>query len=158
MAVRGLNHVSISAPDVDESLRFYVDFLGLELVPSPDYGFRVEWLRAGDLQVHLFERPVEAPTHHHLGLTVDDFQGLYLACRERGIVVEMPPFASVTELPDGGAQMYVRDPAGNLVEFDTPDASGIDRSLVPMRRLDDTIPQTAWNLEATLFLGSRAKA
>jgi hypothetical protein len=67
----------------------------------------------------------------------------------------MPPFAQVTELPDGGAQMYVRDPGGNLIELDTPDASTLDPDVVPMRRLIDAIPQSEWNRRATLVLEPR---
>ena len=62
-----------------------------------------------------------------------------MRAKETGILVHMPPFAQVTELPDGGAQMYVRDPGGNLIELDTPDASVLDRSVVEMRRLVDAI-------------------
>ena len=46
------------------------------------------------------------------------------------------------ELPDGGIQMYVRDPAGNLVELDHPDASTIPQDEVPeYKRLADLRPQ-----------------
>jgi hypothetical protein len=41
--------------------------------------------------------------------------------RERG---------AIRRLPDGSAQMYVRDPAGNLVELDLPDAAALDESVV----------------------------
>jgi YD repeat-containing protein len=57
------------------------------------------------------------------------------------------------ELPDGSVQMYVRDPAGNLVEVDWPDVSTLDRSLFPdLKRLGDTVPQTGDALRATLYL------
>jgi len=36
----------------------------------------------------------------------------------------------VYELPDGAAQLYVRDPAGNMVEINCPDAGTLDRSVV----------------------------
>jgi lactoylglutathione lyase len=52
-----LNHVSIIATDLEASARFYVDELGLEPLPTPNFGFPVLWLRAGDRQLHLFERP-----------------------------------------------------------------------------------------------------
>jgi YD repeat-containing protein len=57
------------------------------------------------------------------------------------------------ELPDGSVQMYIRDPAGNLVEIDWPDVSTLDRSLFPdLKRLGDTVPQTGDALRATLYL------
>jgi lactoylglutathione lyase len=51
-------------------------------------------------------------------------------------------------------QMYLRDPAGNLVEIDWPDASTLDRSIITdIRRLDDEIPQTGSARGATLYSG-----
>ena len=155
MGATGLNHVSISVVDMDESLRFYTEFLGLERIPSPDFGFPVEWLRAGDLQLHLFDRDTAPPQYHHVGFTVANFQELFVRARERGILIFEPPFAQATELPDGAAQMYVRDPAGNLIELDTPDASALDTDVVPLRRLRDVRPQDAWHARATLFLEPR---
>ena len=152
MIAASINHVSLSVVDMEESLRFYTEFLGLERVPGPNFGFRVEWLRAGDLQVHLFERDTAAPPYHHVGFTVGNFQELYVRAEEAGILVHMPPFAEVTELPDGSAQMYVRDPAGNLIELDTPVAAALDQTVVRLRRLVDAIPQSNQNRRATLFL------
>jgi YD repeat-containing protein len=58
------------------------------------------------------------------------------------------------ELPDGSVQMYLRDPAGNLIEIDWPDVTTLDRSLFPdLKRLDDAVPQTGDALRATLYLG-----
>ena len=37
MRARGFTHVSISATDLEESVRFYTDFFGMEEVPSPDF-------------------------------------------------------------------------------------------------------------------------
>ena len=45
---------------------------------------------------------------------------------------------------------------GNLIELDAPDASSLDRDVVPMRRLVDAIPQSDQNRRATLFLEPRA--
>lgn len=56
------------------------------------------------------------------------------------------------ELPDGGIQRYARDPAGNLVELDHPDASTIPRDEVPeYRRLADVNPQEREAARATLW-------
>ena len=67
--------------------------------------------------------------------------------------------ASVRELPDGAVQMYIRDPAGNLVEIDWPDISSLDRSVVAaISRLEDERPQTGVAAGATLYhaAGDRA--
>jgi hypothetical protein len=48
--------------------------------------------------------------------------------------------------------MYIRDPAGNLVELDWPDVNTLDRSRLPdLKRLEDDVPQTGQALEATLY-------
>jgi lactoylglutathione lyase len=49
--------------------------------------------------------------------------------------------------------MYLRDPAGNLIEIEWPDVTTLDPSLFPeLKRLADSIPQTGDALQATLYL------
>ncbi|MGH7902854.1 MAG: VOC family protein [Candidatus Dormibacteraceae bacterium] len=152
-----LNHVSISARDLGVSTRFYRDFLGLEPVPTPNFGFPVQWMRIGDLQLHLFVQPVEAPRFHHVAITVDDFEACYRRAAEMGIWDRETFGHHVYELPGGCAQMYVRDPAGNCIEIDWPDAAGLDRTVVTdLRRLEDRDPQSDLNRRSTLFLTARA--
>jgi len=57
-----INHVSIVAPDLQRSVQFYTEIFGAETIDTPNFGFPVQWLRVGDLQLHLFERPGSAPT------------------------------------------------------------------------------------------------
>jgi catechol 2,3-dioxygenase-like lactoylglutathione lyase family enzyme len=148
-----LNHVSIHAYDMDESLRFYTEVLGMERVPSPDFGLHVEWLRLGGQQLHLFERDTPAPQFHHIALDVDDFEAAYLKAKELGLLDEDAFGASVRELPDGAVQMYIRDPAGNLVEVDWPDVSTLDRSVfTDVRKLSNEIEQSEEARKATLYL------
>jgi lactoylglutathione lyase len=151
-SARGLNHVSVVSRDLEESVRFYVDVLGLEPIPSPNFEFPVAWLRAGDLQVHVFERPGTAPPHAHFGLEIDDFMGVYRRVKELGLLDDT--FGNVMyELPDGAVQMYVRDPSGNLIELDYPDGSAIPHDEVPEYvRLRDTRPQDGEATRAKLFL------
>jgi YD repeat-containing protein len=153
MRATGLNHVSIHAPDLEESVRFYTEVFGMEKIPTYNFAFPVQYLRLGDLQLHLFQREAEAPLYHHIGINVDDFEAAYKKAKELGIQDDSAFFSHIYELPDGSVQMYVRDPAGNLVEVNWPDASTIDRSIVTdMKKLDDDIPQTGEALRATLFL------
>jgi catechol 2,3-dioxygenase-like lactoylglutathione lyase family enzyme len=145
------NHVSIHAVDMDESLRFYTEVLGMKRLPSPDFDIHVEWLRLGDQQLHLFARETAAPPYHHIGLDVDDFEAAFVMARDRGLLdaASGPP---VRELNDGSAQMYLRDPAGNLVELDWPDASTIDRDIVgEIALLADERPQSPEALRARLY-------
>jgi catechol 2,3-dioxygenase-like lactoylglutathione lyase family enzyme len=152
---RALNHVSVVASDLTASLRFYVDELGLEPLPTPDFGFPVVWLQAGDCQVHLFERPGTPPSHAHFGLEIDEFMPVYRRMKELGTLDHVTFGNAMYELPDGGIQMYVRDPAGNLVELDHRDASTIPRGEVPeYMRLADVRPQDGVAARATLWYRS----
>ena len=136
----GLNHVSVVARDLEESIRFYVDVLGLEPLPTPDFWFPVQWLGAGDRQVHVFERPDEPPTHAHLALEADDIVAVYERARSLGILDRTFGYA-IAELLGGEAQLYLRDPAGNLVELDHPDGAAARARIPEMIVLAEKRPQ-----------------
>jgi YD repeat-containing protein len=146
------NHVSVSAPEMEESVRFYAELFGMEEVPAPNFGYPLRWLRVGDLQLHLYPRP-EPRTSAHFALEVDDFDALYRRARAMGILDDRTHRHHLWELPSGEVQLYLRDPAGNLIEIVWPDA----RTLAPdtvadMRSRNADHPQSAENLKATLFL------
>jgi YD repeat-containing protein len=156
MSVRalGINHVSISAPDLEASIRFYTEVFGMERVPAPKFPDQVvAWLALGEQQLHLFQRE-GAPQYHHFALDVDDFEAAYLTVRELEIRDDATFMGAVRELPGGEAQTYLRDPAGNLVEINWPDASSLDRSVVTdIERLVDVVPQDAEGQAARLYSG-----
>ena len=131
MRTNRFTHISVHAHDLEESARFYKDFFGMEEVPSPEFSSPVRWLRVGDLQLHLFLSEDPAPARHHFALDVDDFEAAYTRASETGARVQSGNYSSVRELPDGAVQMYLRDPAGNLVEINWPDVTTLDRSVVP---------------------------
>lgn len=151
-AVR-LNHVSVYADDLEESARFYEELFGLERLPAPNFlDTVVLWLRIGEQQLHLFRRDTASPRFHHFGIDVDDFERTYLAARERGLLDGATFGAAIRELPDGSVQMYLRDPAGNLVEVDWPDASSLDRAVVgDIPKLEDLAAQSPDAAGATLY-------
>jgi catechol 2,3-dioxygenase-like lactoylglutathione lyase family enzyme len=148
-----------SAPDLEASVRFYTEVFGMERVATPKFaGLRVAWLRVGDQQLHLLERD-DVPRFQHLGLDVDDFEAAYEKVRELEIRDERTFLSGVVQLPGGEAQMYLRDPAGNLVEIDCPDASGLDRSVVTdLVPLVDLVPQDDEGLAARLYTGAARHA
>lgn len=130
MRATGFTHVSVHAHDLDESARFYTEVFGMEEIPAPDFPFPVRWLRVGNLQLHLFQSEAPAPQGHHFGIDVDDFEATYEKVRELGVQEKEGYFSNVYELPDGAVQLYLRDPAGNMVEVNWPDVSTLDRSVV----------------------------
>lgn len=119
-----INHVSVNALDLKRSTDFYVELLGAEPIATPNFGVPVQWLALGRTQLHLFERALEPTSHHHFGVTVDDVQPVYRAA-ERWDAFDDESFHNrLVELPGDVVQLYVRDPAGNLLEIDH---HGVDR-------------------------------
>jgi catechol 2,3-dioxygenase-like lactoylglutathione lyase family enzyme len=154
----GFNHVSIHAHDLEESVNFYVDVFGMEKLPTYTFAFPTQYLRLGDLQLHVFEREgdVSAPAFHHIGIDVDDFEGAYLKAGELGLLDTTAFFSPIYELPDGSVQLYLRDPGGNLIELDWPDVTTLDRERIgEIPKLADAVPQGEASKGATLYLRLR---
>ncbi|AII07778.1 hypothetical protein EP51_25295 [Rhodococcus opacus] len=134
-------------------MRFYKDFLHLEQVPSPTFAVPTAWFLIGDRTLHVYEYggTTDASYIHHFALEVRDFMGLYdhatnLGIKEEGFL------GTIYELPDGGVQMYVRDPADNLIELVCRDRSTVERGRIPEYKvLADTIPQEPASDGASIF-------
>lgn len=151
MPATRINHVSVSAKSVEESVRFYTEIFGMEPVATPDFGFPVQWLKLGDVQLHVFEHMHMAPMSHHVALEVDDFPRVLREVRDRGIEDRETFGHWLYRLPDGAAQLYLRDPGGNLIEVDQPGADDLDPELVAeMRPLPR--PQHGDAARATLWV------
>lgn len=150
-AVSRINHVSINAKDLPASVDFYAHVFGAEPVATPNFGLPVQWLRLGESQLHLFEVDVDPLSHHHFAVTVEELEPVYRRAEARG-AFDFDAFGNhLVELPGDMAQTYLRDPAGNLVEIDTPGASRLPEALrSQLRRLEDMHPQSAENLTARL--------
>ena len=153
-AVR-INHVSIHAPDLAASVDFYVRLLGAAPIPTLNFGFPVKWLAIGDTQLHLFERDHPAPSHHRCAVTVDDLEPVYRRAQELGAFDTVAFGRQLYVLPGDVAQLYVRDPGGNLVEIDAPGASGLPEDVrAQMKTFADVFPQDAEQMGARFFLGT----
>ena len=148
-----INHVSVNATDLQESVDFYVDLLGAEPLTTPNFGIPVQWLALGRTQLHLFERELQPTSHHHFGITVDDLEPVFRAAERRNAFDDIAFKNRLVELPGDVVQLYVRDPAGNLVEIDCP---GKDRLPQDMRdqlkQLWDFNPHTEEQMSARLFV------
>ena len=113
--------------DMPESLRFYRDLLGFEVVqssgPLDDCGW--VWLRSGGAELMLNtaydegERPAEPDPqrrfgHDDTGLFIGarDVEAVYARLKAAGLEVEPPRVA-----PYGMKQVYVKDPDGFVLCF-----------------------------------------
>jgi catechol 2,3-dioxygenase-like lactoylglutathione lyase family enzyme len=119
MIARALSHVSFPVRDLERSLRFYRDVLGLVPVPRPDFGFPGAWLAAGDAQVHLIEvtddvpvgapPPTLNPLAGHTAFAVTDYAAAVAALEAAGLEI-LPTNAEM-------GQLWVKDPDGHVIEL-----------------------------------------
>src|SRR3954462_9391821 len=148
-----INHVSIKALDLQESIDFSVDLLGAKPITTQNFGIPVQWLALGRTQLHLFERDLRPTSHHHFGVTVDDLEPVYRAAERRGAFDDDAFRNRLVELPGDVVQLYVRDPAGNLVEIDHHGADRLPEDLrARLNGLWEFNPQDEEQMRARLFV------
>ncbi len=94
-----INHVSINARDLEESVEFYVDLLGAEPIATPNFGVPVQWLALGPTQLHVFQADMQPTSHHHFGVTVEDLAPVYRAAERRDAFERQAFRNHLVELP-----------------------------------------------------------
>jgi catechol 2,3-dioxygenase-like lactoylglutathione lyase family enzyme len=157
MGTSRVNHVSVNASDLEGSIAFYERLLGAERIATPNFGFPVQWLALGDTQLHLFDRPGDPRPHHHFGVEVDvdGLAAAYRICEELDNFDDRTVGHHLVELPGDVAQLYLRDPAGNLVELDAVGASRLPEDIRGrIIVLADERPQDGEHAEARLAIGA----
>ena len=117
--------LALSVPDLEASVAWYRDKLGLEVVERPATGdVKVAILEGGGLIVELIQHGdakaranADAFLQHGIfksGVIVDDFDALVALLREKKVDIAYGPY------PAKGKQrgnLIVRDNAGNLIQF-----------------------------------------
>jgi catechol 2,3-dioxygenase-like lactoylglutathione lyase family enzyme len=150
-----INHVSVNSTDLAASVEFYTELFDAIALPTPNFGLPVAWLGLGDAQVHLFEADAEPRSRHHFALTVVELEPVYRRAAARGAFDRTVFGHHLVGLPGDCAQTYLRDPAGNLVELDTPFASRLPAELRrEMKDIAELRPQSEENRRARLYVGS----
>jgi len=149
-----INHVSVNAVNMAESVEFYVELFGAEPIPAPNFGQPVQWLGLGGTQLHVFLEEATSRGGHHFAVTVDDLEPVYRAAQRRGAFDWDGEGDGLRVLPGDVVQLYLRDPAGNLVEVDH---HGVDRLPQDLRQrctpLSDVHPQSEKNMLSRLYVG-----
>lgn len=120
--ILGIGHAAYGVKDLDASLRFYADQLGLEkafTLTRDDGSLWIVYLYAGDgTFIELFpeKKPplaAQGASYKHLCLRVDDMSLTLDDLKKRGLVPLGPPSVG----KDGNTQAWVRDPDGNPIEL-----------------------------------------
>lgn len=116
LIIRQLNHVMIHVSDLDASIRFYGEILGLRRIPRPNFDFDGAWFALGSQELHLADDSHLQPAprqHHHFALLVDDPQAARRELEKRGWTNLRDP----APRPDGAMQLFVSDPDGYIIEL-----------------------------------------
>lgn len=115
MRPSAIHHVSINVTDLNTSLVFYTERLGLTVrTDRPASLGPGEWLDAGGEQLHLIVGAVPSAHGQHFALRVDDLDASIAELRATGTPVSDP-------IPVGAArQAFLNDPDGNTIELHEP--------------------------------------
>lgn len=119
LALQGLNHVSFPVRDLERSVHFYRDVLGLAAIARPDLPFPGAWLGGNGIQVHLIVPPEGAPLGSpppslnplggHVAFAVASYDTVVAALHAAGI--------ETLEAGSQVGQLWLRDPDGHLIEL-----------------------------------------
>lgn len=124
-----IQHVNVHVDDLAGAIAFYRDVLGLPLDDTPDQGFPSQFFKIGAVQqIHMNQIEDAHQFRGHFCLVVGDFQGVFHRAKAAG-AIDLKPWGKVRRLPSGKMQMFLRDPAGNLIEIASGDAESIDPAL-----------------------------
>jgi catechol 2,3-dioxygenase-like lactoylglutathione lyase family enzyme len=118
MAVSGMNHFTILTDDVERTVRFYGDLMGLKSGSRPSLNFPGAWLYAGDQPIlHVIGgRPkseLKPGVIDHMAFTGHDLSAT-LAMLER----EKVEHVCRQQVGSGVWQVFFHDPNGAKVELD----------------------------------------
>ena len=150
MHLTGISHTSFTVSDMDRSLAFYRDVLGLEVlveierqgeyieqvVGFPGASLRIVGLKLPQGSDHILElieyRTPQGergalltcnPGVAHLCFVTNDIHGAYESLRARGVEFKSPPVRIPTGPSTGGFDAYFLDPDGITLELSQPPAN-----------------------------------
>ena len=127
LSVRQLEHNGLIVSNLDKSIAFYRDILGLKIIDRPDFWFPGAWLQAGEATIHLIAHREDtdraglprAPgttaggRSFHIAFEVDDCHAAEKWLSEK----EIPIARGAKPRPDGAIQLYLFDPDNHVIEL-----------------------------------------
>jgi catechol 2,3-dioxygenase-like lactoylglutathione lyase family enzyme len=120
MSVGMLDHFNIRTRQLDATVRFYQDILGLENGDRPNFSFPGAWMYSeGRPVVHLVDisptseqQKPDSGVVHHVAFASRDFNGMKQRLASRGMAFD------TRQVPGGELwQIFVTDPNGVMIEL-----------------------------------------
>jgi catechol 2,3-dioxygenase-like lactoylglutathione lyase family enzyme len=118
MAVAGMNHFTVLTDDVETTVAFYRDVLGLHAGARPNFTFPGAWLYAGRTPiVHVIggrmKRELRAGVIDHMAFTGEGLATMLTALKARSI-----EHTCRQQVSSGVWQVFFLDPNGAKIELD----------------------------------------
>jgi catechol 2,3-dioxygenase-like lactoylglutathione lyase family enzyme len=118
MPATSMNHFTVLTDDVDRTVRFYDELLGLRAGPRPAFDFPGAWLYAGDTPIlHVVGgRPkseLKPGVIDHMAFTGRDLPATLSTLKARNV-----QYTCRRQVSSGTWQVFFNDPNGARVELD----------------------------------------
>jgi catechol 2,3-dioxygenase-like lactoylglutathione lyase family enzyme len=147
MKLTSVFHTGFTVGDIERSIAFYRDTLGMELVHRqegtaeylavvtgfPRVRLRMAFLKTSRDDPHVLElleyvshpaeptdRATNRPGNGHLCFKVDDIHAWYRTLAAKGVTTISPPALITAGVNEGAFALYLRDPDGFTIELYQP--------------------------------------
>jgi lactoylglutathione lyase len=122
--IKGIGHIALNVKDMDKSLDFYCNVLGLKKAFSLNDKQGKPWIEYIKVADHVFielfyngpgysEEAAKKNSFNHICLEVDDIFAIAKQLKDKGVKLDVEPVQGV----DNNYQAWARDPDGNRIEF-----------------------------------------
>ncbi len=143
--ITGPNHTSFTVSDMDASVAFYRDLLGMEVISEreelPEFASRITGIPGAHLKITYLQAPggywleliqylsppgqkLDVRTHNvgsaHLAFNVGDVDRAYAELSARGVHMKSAPTLIERGPNRGGRGLYLADPDGITIELIQP--------------------------------------
>jgi catechol 2,3-dioxygenase-like lactoylglutathione lyase family enzyme len=116
MRIKKMLHAALLVTDLEKAKAFYGGVLGLKEKTRHSFNFPGAWYDLGDAELHLMVTESKLPVAEerpqrdfHVAFEIEDFEETRRAIADSGLAYR--------EGRSGLAQLFVRDPDGNLIEL-----------------------------------------
>lgn len=117
------NHAAIHVTDLQKSVAFYKDLVGLDTIPDPFRDGKHAWFSLGPgLSLHVIAGATATGNRdmdHHLCLRIPSVESFIPRLEKAGVpyVNARGEKKTITVRPDGVKQIYFQDPDGYWIEI-----------------------------------------